>query len=261
MRLAARVLPSVLTSLIALGARVTRVRAGPGHISRLVPGARASLRADRGDVSEPARRNARSTHEPIVTRTIRAARIREERVRVAGVRRQGQGARGYPAEPVSMGRQRSRRDGPHRLQDLRRSRRRHLSRHRRDARAHEHAGNADVGARPRSPQRARDVRAAEGPVVGGRDTALPDRRSLDVYRAEPAVLDGQPHRAERANDSDVQGPRRRRQGIHDQGRDPSRCRRGRSERVRRRCREDRAGAGGRVRRVSGVRARTLHVSR
>ena len=130
-----------------------------------------------------------------------------------------------------------------------------------DARAHEHAGDADVGARPRSPQCARHVRAAEGPVVGSRDAAVSDRRSLDVYRAEPAVPDGQPDRAERANDSDVQGARRRWPAIDDQGRDPSRCRRGRSERVRCRCREDRAGAGSRVRRVSGVRARTLHVSR
>ena len=127
------------------------------------------------------------------------------------------------AESVSMGHRRPRRHRPHRLQDLRRPRRWHLPWHRSDARAHEHAGDADVGSRPGSACRPRHLRSAEEPRMGGGEPAVSNRRCLDIHRSQPSVPDGQPDRAERADNPDLQGPRRGRQGGHDQSSDSPRC--------------------------------------
>ena len=105
------------------------------------------LRAGRSDVAGRAIGHARSADEPIVAGPIRRPRVREERVRRARLRRQGPGADVDAAQSVSMERDRPRWHRAHRLQGVRQSRRRHVSRGRRLARAHEHAGDVDVGAR------------------------------------------------------------------------------------------------------------------
>ena len=81
--------------------------------------------------------------------------------------------------------------------DLWRPRGRHLPRHRQHACAHQHAGRADVGARPRAARRDRALRAAARLVVAGRDAAAAGRGSVHVYRAEPPVPDGQSDGAQR----------------------------------------------------------------
>ena len=120
----------------------------------------------------------------------------------------GKGKELTPTRPesVSVGRRRPRRHRPHRLQGLRRSRRRHLSRRRHDARAHEHAGDADVGARPRRRGRSAS-RSSRRPARPWKSATqlFPTDDPLDVHRAEPPVPDGQPDRAQRAHAAHVHG--------------------------------------------------------
>src|SRR5262245_49679444 len=117
------------------------------ELSPLLSVAGTPLRGNRGDVSGCSGWPARGAHEPLVARAVCGPRVCEERLRIARVRREGPGAEGHPAESISMERRRTRRNRARRLQDLRRSCGRDVSRHRRFARAHEHAGHADVGAR------------------------------------------------------------------------------------------------------------------
>ena len=66
-----------------------------------------------------------------------------------------------------------------------------------DARAHEHAGDADVGARARPSRGARHVRAAGQDRRGCRDAAVPTSDPWTFTAPEPPVPDGQPDRAQR----------------------------------------------------------------
>ena len=85
------------------------------------------------------------------------------------------------SRPSSVGRHRSRRHGGRDLQDLRRSHRRHVSRHRLDARAHQHPGGADV--------RARLVRAARSRHVRPAARARPGRWPRSCFRpTDPLVF-------------------------------------------------------------------------
>ena len=88
----------------------------------------------------------------------------------------GRAAHGQPAEPAPVGRRRPRRHRSRPLSRLRRPHRRHVSEHRRDPRAHQHAGGADVGARPRSPAGAADLRTARrhGRGTSRRSCSRPD---------------------------------------------------------------------------------------
>ena len=88
----------------------------------------------------------------------------------------------------------SRRQRDREVQGVRRSRGRHLSRRRHDARAHQHAGGDHVGARARRSAGDGDVRAAGRHALAGRDAAASRRDAARVHRAEPAVPDGQPVR-------------------------------------------------------------------
>ena len=74
------------------------------------------------------------------------------------------------------------------------------------ARAHQHAGGADVGARARRAAGARDVRAAAGQAAGGWRRSCSRRDDpLDLHRAEPAVPDGQPHRVRHLHAAELHG--------------------------------------------------------
>ena len=181
--------------------------AGADRIQAVVPGARASLDAGRGAVSERAERHAAAAHGAHVARPLRAPRVCEERVRRVDRERQGPAAHRDASRSAPMGRRQSRRHGRRHLQDLRRSHRRHLSRHRRHPRAHQHSGGVDVRARLVRAAGARDVRAAARQDVEGGDAVVPDERSARLHRAEHPLPDGQPHRLQQLHAADVHGGR------------------------------------------------------
>ena len=244
------------------GPRRAARRRPVGHrLQRRVSRAAAPLCPGRTDPARSARGAAAAAHEPIVAGPLRPARVRQERLRRARLRRARRRAADRPAQPAPVGRAAASGAGARHLQGVRQPRRRDVSRHRRLARAHEHAGDPDVGAWPRRASRPRDVRASRGLQLEARDAAVCDRRPLDLHRAEPPVPDGQPDRAQQPVVPVVHRPQCRRQAAHHPHRRPSRRHRGRHRRVRRRHGEDRPRARCRVRRVSGVRRRHLYVPR
>ncbi len=144
--------------------------------------------------------------------------------------------------------------------DLRRRRRRHLSRDRQHARAHQHAGGADVGARPGSTARHRAVRRACRCQLARRYTAIARQHPVHVHGAEPAVPDGQPHRIQRLQPADAHHRGRARLA----GRAPRRASHGHGRGARRLCPRrgaHRPGRAARLRRISGVRGQHLHLHR
>ncbi len=133
----------------------------------------------------------------------------------------------HPSEPIPMERDQHRRRRACAVQGVRRSRRRHVPGHRRDTRAHESAGDADVGTASGRPAGACDVRAARRSRLEARDAALPRRHAVDVHGAEPSVPVRQPDRAQRLRAARVHGAQSRRQDVHDsRGRALRRVRRG-----------------------------------
>ena len=114
----------------------------------------------------------------VVAGPLLAARFREERLRRARVRRR------RPAScrrrgPIRTGGRVSGHGGSVtvQLQGVRRPRGRHVSGHRHDARAHQHAGGDHVGARARRPAGDRDVRASRRARSGrSRRSCMPGRR-------------------------------------------------------------------------------------
>ena len=134
--------------------------------------------------------------EPDLAGALLDARLREERVRRAGGGRRG-GRRSCSTRPDPYGwtvagarRQRSRC-----ATRCSATAGRHLSGHRHDARAHQHAGGADVGAWPRRSQRGRSTLE---PPAGQRWRAAtqlyPGATPARVHRAQSSVPDGQPDR-------------------------------------------------------------------
>ena len=247
----------ILTILIAAPAAAQQ----PVQYVVVVPRTGASLGTSRSDVPRIARGPAPGAHESIVPRTICRARVREERLRPSRLRRQGRRAHAVTSQSVRVGPHGPRRHHPHRLQGVRRSCRWHVPRHRHHARAHEHAGDADVGARARRTADPHPLRAAARPRMDSGHAALSDAGGMDVHRAQPPVPDGQPDGAERADHPDVQGPQSRRQGADYQDGSASRCDGRRHRRVPRGRGEDRERGRRDLRRVPGVRARHVHVSR
>ena len=150
----------------------------------------------------------------------------------------------------------TRRQRDREVQGVRRSRRRHLSRRRHDARAHQHAGGDDVGAWPRRSRGDRRVRGTGGHALACRDAIAARRDAARVHRAEPAVPDGQPVRIRTGNDSHIH-----RRVAHVPLLAPSHRDRCGTRQLREGRREDRPPGRRDLRRVSGVRARELHLSR
>ena len=118
-------------------------------------------------------------------------------------RRPGSAARRRTSRPVAMERCGAPRRGARPLQSMGRLPQRHTPRDRRDPRARQHAGRADVGTRPRATPRARHVRGAGG--VEDRHAAASDLGCANVHRGQPAVPDGQPDRAECVHAADLHG--------------------------------------------------------
>ena len=152
------------------------------------------------DVPRGAGRPAAGAHEPYLAGTVCVARVREERVRRAGAGRQGHRADARRG-PICTSGTLAGHDGTvvvsyrvfgDRIDGT------YLAR-RFDARAHEHAGHADVGARLRDASGAGPVRTAAGTAMARGDAALSDRRSADIHRAQLPLPDGQPDGIQRAS--------------------------------------------------------------
>ena len=150
------------------------------------------------------------------------------------------------AESVPVERHRARRDGPDHLQDLRQSRRRHLPRDRRLARAHEHPGDVHVGARLRHASGSRDLRASQQGTNWKVATQLfPTEDPFTFTAPNFQYFMDSPTEMSDFGLRSLQGEEPGRQGVHDPHRRPSRRPRLGARRVRRRHREDRPRAGGR----------------
>ena len=135
-------------------------------------------------------------HEPVVAGPLRVARVRQERLRRAGDRRQRASAPARAPRSASLARRRTRRHRPRAVPRLRRSRGRHLPRGRSEPRAHQHARGAHVGARARGAAGDRRHRAARRVRLARGDPVVPHRGSVHVHRAEPRVPGRQPDRGE-----------------------------------------------------------------
>ena len=239
---------------------------GPGR--RRLPLVLRRLRAPpRGRRSRVQRRHggsARDPHEPQLARPLRAARVREERLRPADHRRRRPAADAGAAEPARVAGQGPWRHGPRPLSPVRRPHRRHLRRCRRHPGAPQPARDADVGEGAGNPAGEADVRAASRRHLDGRLAALPYRQSAGVHGAQPRLPVRQPGAVRAADAADVPVAGERgggRAGNDDPRRPAPRRHRGRSRPFRRRGREDRARGARRLRRAAGVRARLLHLPR
>jgi len=242
-------------------------RRGADPVSLVVSRTPTPVDAGRCDVSRRRRAgHARVAHEPLVSGSLLAARLCQERLRRARVRLRWTRAADEASGPVRMERQWPRWLGDREVQGLRRSPRRHVSRRRYHSRAHQHAGGHHVGARARRSAGDDHLRAAARHALAGGDAASRDRRRTSnderrttgscVYGAKPPVSDGQPRRVRSRHAARVHGrtheiPLCR--ASHGDG-----CR---ARRVRHGRREDRAAGRRDLRRVSRVRAGRLHLRR
>ena len=217
----------------------------------------------RGDADRPPARGAEHADEHRVAGALREARLREERVRGAGVRRRRQRSRSGPVLDGALGRGRPRRDRAVHLPRVRRPRRRHVSRDRRYPCAPQHARLPDVGTRAGAAACRRPVRAPAGQRLAGGHAALSVGRSVRLHRAQPAVPPRQSGRAEPLRGAILRrrGPRRFQPPAGVPDRDAPRRRRPRARPVRAGRRTDRPRDGARVRRVPAGRDRPLHVHR
>ncbi len=126
----------------------------------------------------------------------------------------GPTAHALPAQPAPVERARPRRHGGRELPRVRRPHRRHLPQRGCHARAPEHAGGADVGAvASNSGRRASSSCRRRARTWSVATQLFPTASSLRLHGAEPAVPDGQPHRAERVHAADLHGGGRQRAGA------------------------------------------------
>jgi hypothetical protein len=148
-----------------------------GHLRR------SAGRGDRG-----------AAHEPLLSRPVRAPRVRQERLFRAGDRRRGSRALPEASRSIRVERERARRHGACDVHALRRPGGRHLLRRGSQPCTPEHARDLHVRAGPSPPPDPCGVPRAARFRVACRDPARPDRRPVHVHGAGPRLLHGQSHR-------------------------------------------------------------------